>query len=223
MTTGERMSRPTPERDAPNRGVPADPAVHEVVAHAVRVGYEVIGDNIRQGKTAADRITAGDYAVKDLPDELTQLSLRLLQLTRDMSATTFDLIGAVLRDPNLQSAIKGLTPSLTPASASPAPKPTAGSTIPLTCVIRGNPNAVGMPTTLAHPETASSLSIAGLFSPNPALPPLKAIRFMPAPSGDGIVAVVTVPDDQPVGRYSGLVCDATTHRDLGTLTVQVMP
>ncbi len=228
MTTGERMSRPAPEREAPNRGVPSDPAVHEVVAHAVRVGYEVIGDNIRQGKTAADRITAGDYAVKDLPDELTQLSLRLLQLTRDMSATTFDLIGAVLRDPNLQNAIKGLAPSLTPAvSGKPAAAPPAAApptaAVTLTCVVRGNPKAFGMPSMLQHPEQAAALSIAGLFSPNPALPSLKGIKFVPAPGGQGIAAIVDVPDSQPAGNYSGVICDSATHQTLGTLTVQVMP
>ena len=233
MTTSERMSRPSPKRDAPHRGIPpvsgsyptnpppSDAAVDEVVAHAVRVGYQVIGENIRQGRTAADRLTAGDYGIRDVPGELTQLSLRLLQLTREMSSTAFDLIGAVLRDPTLQNAMRGSPPA--PQAQHEAARPAAGAAVPLTYNIRGSRRAVGEPSTLRHPEQATSLTIAGLMSPNPALPPLKNISFSASPDGGGIAANIVVPDDQPAGTYSGVVCDGLTHKPLGTLTVQVMP
>ena len=96
MNDEERMRRSDPARDASIRSSwagranagsnhPApDAAVDEVVAHAVRVGYQVIGENIRQGRVAADRLRAGDYSMRELPDELGQLSRRLLQLTRDL-------------------------------------------------------------------------------------------------------------------------------------------
>ena len=234
MTTNDRMSRPTPKRDAPHRGIPPvsgpympnqppqDAEVHEVVAHAVRVGYQVIGENIRQGKTAADRFTAGDYAVRDVPGEVTQLSLRLLQLTRDMSTTAFDLIGAALRDPTLRSALRAANPAPQASSGSPA-RPAAGQPIPLTYNLRGNRNAVADPGTLRHPEQATSLTVAGLLSPNTALPPIENVSFSASPDGQGITANIVVPDDQPPGTYSGVICDGKTHKPLGTLTVQVMP
>lgn len=233
MTASERMSRPSPAREAPHRGIPpvsgsypanpppSDAAVDEVVAHAVRVGYQVIGENIRQGRAAADRLTAGDYGVSDVPGELTQLGLRLLQLTREMSSTAFDLVGAVFRDPTLQNAIRG---SRSAPQAQPGPaRPAAVGDVPLTCNIRGNRRAVGEPSTLRHPEQATSLTIAGLISPNPVLPPLKNVSFSGSPDGRGIAANIVVPDDQPAGTYSGVVCDGLTHKPLGTLTVQVMP
>ena len=230
MTTNERMSRPSPKRDAPHRGIPpasdpymtnppaADAPVDEVVAHAVRVGYQVIGENIRQGKTAANRIATGDYAVRDVPGELTQISLQLLQLTREMSTTAFDLIGAVLRDPTLQNAIRGANP----APQAPA-RAATGNTVPLTYNIRGNRNVVAEQGTLQHPEQATSLTVAGLLSPNPALAPLNNVTFTASPDGYGITANIVVPDDHPPGTYSGVICDGKTHKPLGTLTVQVMP
>ena len=224
MTTHDRISKPTPQRDGAHRTIPPasgqdaprDAAVHEVVAHAVRVGYQVIGDNIRQGKTAAERLSTGDYAVKDVPGELAQLSLRLLQLTRDMSTTAFDLIGAVLRDPTLQNAVQG--------AAAPAAAPAASSKhVTLTYNLRGKRHAIAEPGRLRQPDQGASLTVAGLMSPDSTLVPLKTISFAASPDGLGLTATIVSPDDQPGGTYSGVVCDSKTHKPLGTLTVQVMP
>lgn len=238
MTTSERMSRPNPKRDAPHRGMPpgsepyssqapiSDADVSEVIAHAVRVGYQVIGENIQQGKAAADRMTTGDFAVGDVPGELTQLSLRLLQLTRELSTTAFDLIGAAIRDPNLQTAVRGLSqavPAAMGAATSSVPRAPRGGSVPLTVTIVSDRHVVAEPTTLRHPEQATSLTVAALASPNAALPTIRNVSFAPSADGKGLAATIVVPHEQPAGTYSGVVSDSKTHQALGMITVQVMP
>lgn len=237
MSDPDRITRPPPARETPFRNSwtgtgpmggnqpPADAAVDEVVAHAVRIGYQVIGENIRQGRRAADRFSAGDYGVRDVPNDLTQLSTRLLQLTRDLSATAFDLFGAVLRDPTLRSALQRNDAPRAPSGFAdwPAPGvPPEGRRVPLTCDFRGARHAVAAPAALRYADQPTTLSVAGLWSPNQSLPPLRKISFSAAADGYGVVATIVIPDDQPAGTYSGVVCDGITHLPLGTLTVQVL-
>ncbi len=247
MNDEERMRRSDPARDASIRSSwagranagsnhPApDAAVDEVVAHAVRVGYQVIGENIRQGRVAADRLRAGDYSMRELPDELGQLSRRLLQLTRDLSTTAFDLFGAILRDPGLRSAVERYDPppragraaASGPALGAVAAGVTGASQVtrqlPLTYNLKGNKQAVATATTLRNPEQPTLLSATGLSSLNHSLPPLRNVSFAAAADGYGVVATIDIPEDQPPGIYSGVVCAVNTHEPLGTLTVQVNP
>jgi hypothetical protein len=121
-----------------------------------------------------------------------------------------------------QSALQAANPAPQASSTSPA-RPAAGQPIPLTYNLRGNRNAVAEPGTLRHPEQAKSLTVAELLSPNAALPPIGNVSFSAFPDGQGIAANIVVPDDQPPGTDSGVICDGTTHKPLGALTVQVMP
>ena len=243
MNEHERIRRAPPGRAAPLRndwpgapagrndwpGAPADhqpppdAGLEKVIAHTVRLGYEVIGENIRQGRLAADRFSAGDYGVRDVPRDLLALSSRMLQLSRDISTTAFDICGAILRDPTLRAAVQryAAPPNPAPASA-PAGGPWPGqgaAGVPLTYAFKGTRRAVGMPGWLRGTGQPSLLSTAGLWSPDPALPPLRQVAL--SADAFAIIATVTIPDDQPAGTYSGVVSDALTHQPLGAMTVQV--
>lgn len=251
MTTGgdqggrkPRARRHEPTRDAPLRGgwtrapaaaaAPGNDAVIEadidkVVADAVRLGYEVIGENLRQGRVAADRFSAGQYGVKDIPDDMAAVGGRLLQLMRDLGTTWFDLIHAVVRDPKLREVLQPqpIAP-VTPGGSKPPVTPPTGTApiapfmpIPLACIVRGNVVASAAPTVLLQPAAPAMLSLAGLYSPDRTLPPITRVAFTAAADGGGVVAIVTIPDDQPAGTYSGVIADAVAHTPLGTLTVRV--
>ena len=61
VTSKGRARRP---RRAP------DPKVSDAVAHAVKMGYDVITENIRQGREAAERFRQGEYSVREVPGDL---------------------------------------------------------------------------------------------------------------------------------------------------------
>lgn len=241
MSDNDRMSRPEPERNGPRRdgwtqtGAESDGAagnrpapdatVDEVVAHAVRTGYKVVHENIRHGRHAADRFGAGTYGVRDVPDDLTKLGGRLVQLSRDLTATCFDLVGALLRDPTLHSALQrqDVPPpaATTQRSGTRAAAAASGDPVPVSFNIKSSKKATAEPAYLQHPDRPAPLALAGLFSPDPSLPPLRKVSFGPHADGKTVVVSIDIPDDQPPGSYSGVVCDGVTHKPLGTLTIHV--
>ncbi len=250
MTQSERIKRPEPERDEPIRNPwasdaagPTDPpgseaGVDEVIAHAVRLGYRVIGDNIEQGRAAAGRFSQGDYGVEDVPDDLGELAARLLHLGREMSVTAFDVMGAILRDPGLRTAFGRRSQARAGSGGStgfdahkPAAKPSrpgasssdrAKRDLRLTYAFAGGGRADAEPAWLRQPDEMAMPVHAGLHSPAPDAPPLRGITFSVAPDGLGVVARIDIPDGQPPGVYSGAVCDSKSHHVLGVMTITVL-
>jgi hypothetical protein len=254
MSDDERVRRDYPGRGGPMRnsrvglggdgGSHPDPeaTVDEVVAYAVRVGYQVIGENIQQGRIAADRYSAGCYTARDVPDDLSQLSIRLLQATRDLSTTAFDLFGAILRDPTLRNAVQrqnlprrstrrgpmptGAMPGVgMPVGGGPGthmPATPGTMPVPLTYNIRSSKQALGVPCVLRQPEQPAMLFVDGLSARDQSVHPLRDVSFSPSPDGYGVVATINVPHKQPAGTYSGIVYAGDTDHPIGTITVQVI-
>lgn len=223
--------RPLPDADGPPGPAPEaaegaasaaalgeEPGVHEVVAHAVRLGYDVIGENLRQGRDAADRMSAGVYKARHAKQDLEQVSRRILHLARDLGVTGFDLLGAVLRDPKLEEVVRRRPLPAEPPTPAPADR---HAPIKVGCVLRGNSRATADPLLLTQPERPSTLAIAGLHSHLHPERPLLDITFLASNDGQSIMALIQVPEDQPTGVYNGVVCDGLTHAPLGTLTVKV--
>lgn len=94
--------------------------VEQVMADTVRTGYEVIEENIRHGRQAAERLRLGTYRSEDLPDDMAMVVNRLLRLGMDLSTTWFQLIAAVLRDPRLATAFESTGGGSTAAARPPA-------------------------------------------------------------------------------------------------------
>ena len=95
-----------PKGPAPKAKTPPEPKVSEAVAHAVKMGYDVIAQNIRQGREAAERFRQGEYSLRDAPGDLEVASLRLLQLARELSTTTFDVCERLLKELGAQVALQ---------------------------------------------------------------------------------------------------------------------
>lgn len=235
QATGARKRRPAPSRTSPDRSgwtaTEADPTpgpdptpspdevlaadVERVVADAVKLGYEVIGHNLHQGRVAASRISRGAYGVSEAKDDVMGLGRRLLQLSGDMGRVWIDLVTAVVNDKDLHDAVRPRPVGDGPAS--PAP----GGSVPLAVIVKGNPKASGASTGISLPEKPSELSCPGLHAAVADIPPVTQVGFAAGSDGKGAVAIVQVPADQPACRYSGVVLDAATHAVLGTLTVEV--
>ena len=173
------------------------------------MGYSVIEDHLRQGRAAADRMSAGSYGVRDVPDDLGQLGSRLLQAARDFSTMWFDFIEAGVRDPRLVNALRR-QPGGAPARAKVP--------VTLTCSFPGKAATV-LDASLTQPEQPALLATVGLHSPDPKTPPITSIVFMPG--AGGVTAVIRIAKDHPAGTYSGVISDAGTHAPLGTISVKV--
>src|SRR5687768_3134453 len=91
----DRVRRPAPAAAGPRRaggaaapgfqasartGAGPDAQVGDAVAHAVKLGYDVIAENIRQGREAAQRFSKGKYSIRDAPGDLEVAAQRLLHL-----------------------------------------------------------------------------------------------------------------------------------------------
>jgi hypothetical protein len=74
---------------------------------------------------------------------------------------------------------------------------------------------------LSRPSQPSPLVVTALQSPDASLPPIRNISFLASDDGASIIAMITVPPDQPPGTYSGVVSDEKTHTPLGAMTVKV--
>lgn len=238
----DRIVRPEPTRTGPRRrvsdfapecpdpdmpptytGPSNDAEIGRIVGDAVRVGYDVINDNLRQGRAAADRYSAGQYRLADVPEDMSHVGRRLMALSRELSTTWFDLVGAVLRDPNIRNAVQQ---HARPIPHEPDPDPRTGEPGPvaITCRFRGTRRASADATTLTSSGTRLVPTMTALNS-DAGHPPITQISFIAAKEGDiaRIVAVITIRDDQPAGTYHGAVTDAATSAVLGAIIVKLEP
>lgn len=260
-----RAVRTPPAREAPHRGYAPRPepepgsapgrtpdgvSTSEAIASAVKLGYDVIGQNIEQGREAAHRFRAGTYSVREAPQDLGRLAARMLALTRELSTTTFDVLERIIQDPNLVGAVREASGGHPPGGSKPdrpvappfysdggspgtapdvpsakkkeeGPAPPADASLPLTCeftsgqgLMRGG--------TLARPETPAFLVVPALGSVDPDVPLIREVNFEPAETGDGVVAKIAIPLNQPPGLYSGVICAWDTKIVLGVLTIEVL-
>jgi hypothetical protein len=221
-----RAKKPTSGRTGPIRdgwtppglaGAKGHEDVGDVVADAVRAGYRVIGENLRQGRAAADRLAAGRYEMTDAPDDLSALGNRLVQLGRELSTVWFDLVGAVLRDPALKDALK---PHHVRAAAPPSATPEAPGRM-LSALFLGTDRARAKAVPMLVAERPFSLVTAGFHPLGTGQPPITKVTFTVSGDGEGIVALIEVPEHQPAGRYTGTVCDASTGEPVAALTIEV--
>jgi hypothetical protein len=240
--TGPGPAGPVPTGSEPALPpVPSDP-VSESVAHAVRVGYDVVAANIKEGRMAAQRFRQGEYNVRDVPRDLNAMTMRLVHLARDLSATTFDVVEQLLKDPNLPGAaaetrresapslrpVAPVAPPFHPTPAHPAaghPRNHEPALVPLTCVFTGSRPAVlkaarvSRPDRPTHPE---QLSTTPLTSTAPGARPIGGITFAAAAGGAGLIAQAPIPDDQAAGVYSGLIYAPSADTPLGFITIEVL-
>jgi len=163
MTT--RKTRPTLEKDQrPLRARTAsrpksrqEPTVSEEVSGAVKRGYDIITENIRQGREAAERFRDGEYSLRETPDEMARLTARMMLLAREMSTATFDVVDRVVRE--LGGAIRdakdrdaAVPPFRLPGTVATATSADT-SRLRVTLVCKQHPKAFGRPALIDRPKS----------------------------------------------------------------------
>jgi hypothetical protein len=224
-----------PKAHAPKAQPAQDPKVSDAVAHAVKMGYDVITENIRQGREAAQRFRQGEYSLGDAPGDLEVAALRLLHLARELSTTTFDVCERLLKELGAQQPPRDRTPHVpgfraaapaaapTPAKAASPTPPDAGA-MKVTVRFEGASKAIAHTYSLTRPRqptAATDVSAAALAPAGRGGAPIAGVRFEMDASVEGIVAVVNVPKGQAHGFYSGLVHARGDPIPLGVLTIEI--
>jgi hypothetical protein len=239
MDKVERQHRPDLERDAPIRdamsyvraaGFPgrgktmpgastAADGADNAVAHGVKLGYDVIDDQIRQGQRWAERLRHRDgHASVTHPAEVGTLIERALNIYKDIGTLALEAIETLTRSSAIQSGISRVWRGIgTPGPATDsgtgwrfAFKLTSGRPILVTSDIRL--------------RSAHALPVVhALHAANAAIPPLTGARFEVDPPTMAPVLHVEVADTQPAATYYGVVIDSATNEPCGTLSICILP
>lgn len=217
-TASAAKPAPEPAADRPEAATASSVPVSDAIADAVRRGYQVIGENIEQGRAAAEQFRAGQYSIRDVPYDLNQMALRLLTLTRELSTTACDILEKVLRDPSLAAGMQRRSgaeegqPDAAPASAPRTSEPPS---------FRPAPPPPGPGPAAAPPRPRLGSAAPGPASaPQPATPAPGGPRATPPPvrldvelSGKAAVvraATLTPPDPpSPIVAPGLLAADAS--------------
>lgn len=241
-----RVRRPMPARTAPIRSDAARPAaprppvphddvpISESVARSVRQGYDVVAENIKQGRMAAERFRHGEYNIRDVPNDVEVLAKRMIDLARDLTTTTFDVVERMLKDAHVgdraPKAPKAPAFRATPGSAGPKrpepakPAPAAGPELPVKCVFTGNRKAIVRSALLSRPTLPvlpdKQLLVDPLQATNGSAT-ITGVTF--AADGAGLRITIPIAADLPAGIYSGLVCAEGSPWALGVLAIEVLP
>ncbi len=253
--TDGRVRRPEPERQGANRaktsaptgqstdssmkpaldsGSAHDPTVSESVAHVVKLAYDVLTQNLEQGRTAAQRFRQGEYRAGEVPGDLEKAALRLIYLARELSTTTFDVCERLLKEvgtrPPGEDRTAGMPPFRAAAPKPAAPQPTApgpaadAGLVKVTVRFVGGPKAVARTETLARPTRPTApgaISVTPLVSRVADVAPITGVGFSVDIAVEGLVATVALPDGQKPGVYSGLVHAGEEEIPLGVLTIEI--
>ncbi|MCU0735939.1 MAG: hypothetical protein MUF20_10520 [Methylotetracoccus sp.] len=239
----KRLRRPEPQRTGPVRetsgyfrdsrswGEEPHPAWREpsdvlddMVTQGVKLGYRVIDEHIRQGRSAAAKMRrAEDDTVKD-SEEMEELIERLQRLYKDVGALCFDALDVIARSPALLRSLARREQERDHGGAASEEyrpsAPPAGATIVIEVASRRRVQVnLNLPAHAgAYVPTAHALHAA-----DPGLPPLTRITFRPDPSFGTPILEVEIPDQQPPALYTGVVVDRATNEPKGTLSVRILP
>lgn len=230
-----RVKRPIPDKTGPQRSalpdspdkLGDDPTISESVAHAVRAGYEVVSDNIRLGREAAERFRHGQYNIRDVPNDLNSATVRLLGLARELSTTTFDVCARLLKEAGAAQPPHDRSTPPPPFHATPAPRPggyKAVNVLNVTIRFDGARAAIAHPAQLTRPPkytSPSGISVTPLRPRAAGAPPITEVSFGVDLSVEGLVATVRIDEGQPPGVYSGVVYAEGVAAPVGLLTVEI--
>ena len=204
-----------------------DPAIDEVVANAVRTSYDTLAKTIAQGREAADKFRQGQYNMREVPADVETMILRLLNLARQLSGTTIDIVEQLVHQLTSVATLPepGVTkvpPFREHGQASTRPDTSAPAGLPLAVRFAGSKTATSSTTSLARPSGPTrpdQMSAVALAPRTGKAKPLDKVEFSFDASIMGLVATVTIPPKQPPGTYVGYVVAEGQPEPLGLLVV----
>jgi hypothetical protein len=196
----------------------------DIATRAVERGYQVIEEQINEGRRIAEQFRGYSDDVRKANDDTTRLIERSLRFYTDVSYLWFELMETLLRNPALRTAAQQSPHD--GAERDDHERPNG----------RGNGNgshagtAHNVEIEVISPYATSvtldlrcavsdDLAIAALRAPDDDKPPLTDVGFRHRE--DGPVLRIKIPQGQPSDTYSGVISDSRSRQPKGTLCVSV--
>jgi hypothetical protein len=234
MGNNERLRREDPVRASPIRkfagvfqsngfdnpsaqseGVSQEPAAsHD---SGVRLAYRVIEKHINEGRRAAESFNSHPYpnSSRTVNDGFQELLERLLRFQSEFLPQLLEVLGSAVKiDPARPLGAPGFSQppqgngANSPASHALSIEVTSARPAQITIDLREGSEAL-------------PLTSPGLHALEVGKPPLNEIGFVPDVATGTIKIVVTIPNNQPGGTYSGVVVNRKTGEARGTLSVRL--
>jgi len=192
----------------------------EIASRAVRRGYEVIEEQINEGRKIAERVRGYSDDVRKANDDSTRLIERSMRFYTDVGYLWFELMESLLRNQALRD---GLRPTNGTNGGDAHAKNDSGNG-----ASGGQHNDVEIELISPYPTNVSldlrstpdaTLTVPALRAADDSKPPLADIAFHAGAARP--VLRIKIPEGQPADTYSGVVVDARTHQPRGTLCVSV--
>jgi hypothetical protein len=238
MDNDERIHRPDPERAEPKRDSAAyffnavmgndsklkpEPKTSvensdDAVAHGVRLGYEVVEEQIREGQRLAQRLRqAADLKGVTESEGLGPLVGRALNVYKDLGALCVDAIEALARSPALRLGLSRVLQSKTEIEQGPGSAPDEVCAVEVSSSYRTQ-----VTLKLVRASRTSLLRVHALHAPDPAIPPLTNVRFSMEPATGVAILHVDIPHRQAPATYTGVVVDHTSNKPCGTVCIRLI-
>ncbi len=219
----------SPQKDEATDGAEAaeknganDHAWDDVVTHAVKLGYQIIEDQISQGKRVAEQVSDRSYTSNSIGGDVSEFVRRLLQFYTDIGATCFDFIDALTRSTEFTDNVRGwVDEGLTNSSGKEPDLATEAASyqnVPIE-VVSEQPARVSLD--LAGIARNCRLGVHGLYALDPSNPPLRDIEFNYGVAEHQPTLRIRIPQGQPADTYTGAIIDADTNQPRGTLSVVI--
>lgn len=208
-----------------------DPAIDEAVADAVRSSYDTLAKTIAQGREAADKFRQGQYNMRQVPHDVETMLLRLLDLARQLSGTTLDIVEQLVHQMTSVASLPEPGATKVPAfrehgkKADDASATVAAPGLPLTIRFKGakagGKDQHALLARPAKPTRPEQLSASPLTTRDGSATISGGVEFSFDASIMGLVATVTLPPGQAGGTYAGHVYAEEQDDPLGMLVVKV--
>ncbi|MEQ8859041.1 MAG: hypothetical protein RIC56_10360 [Pseudomonadales bacterium] len=191
----------------------------DFVTSGVRAAYQVIDTYMNQGQKVARQLGKLSYAPLRLGRRIPDFQARWLQLSNDLMADWFDLVGLyseAVMSLGENGAEEG--PAAPQGGAEQHPD-ASGSTLTVDYEVV-SPRPARLHHEFFSHRATPDLATHGLRSLDPTLEPID-VGFEPVPGEDRVVIKIRIPADQPAGTYSGALLDATSADAVGTLSLRL--
>ena len=193
---------------------------NDIASRAIERGYQVIEEQINEGRRIAERFRGYSDDVRKVNDDTSRLIERSLRFYTDVGYLWFELMESLLRREALRA--ESLASNGTAQRES---QPHDGNG---TGSAQSRRNGVEIEVISASPTSVSldlqsapddALSVSPLHAADERNAPLTDVRFRKGENGP--VLRIKIPPGQPADTYSGVVVDGRSHQPKGTLCVNV--
>lgn len=192
---------------------------NEAAARGVRTGYQVAVEEL--GSEAEARAADGDEAPSPSgmpgPEDVQNLTVRMWRYAADLMWLWSDLMGAMARG---QAPASKRTPPSPGPDGGGAPERRGAEEQPTAVTVEVASRAAVRVQVAIDPRARGALAVQKLRDLQEIHEPIAGAEVVVG-QGTSIVRL-DVPDDQPAGRYSGVVLSREKQQPVGHLTVDVL-